>query len=255
MFTTAKRITALYLVLRYDCQLYQRRRGISARALSMESGIPDRLLRGMDSPSWKPSLQTLIRIQDANSGHEKWPELNCERVREIGDDTGFVMRRIHADDEDFEVQLDDTRESHFSEALGIWRSDMPDDRKLDELLRFENATMIDTSPFDPREFRILRHSDVSKSAGGMDGSGLRLGGFRSKNYSEAAMSDYMMVSRTGVPQLADVIWFQTGTDMGAFYQRICLPVGRDRVVTMVQILREKFTGEVEYAASISLLEE
>jgi hypothetical protein len=214
----------------------------------------------MDDPGWVPSLQTLMRIQSKSIENPLWPSLGCERFREIGDDNGFVFRRIYTGIDEFDWKYSAEKSGNFSEIYREWVnrrvlfSDVEPD--LQDLKRFDNVTIIDTSNDNPENYKVLHHSAVSQKARGTNEEGKTLGhNFRSGNYSEAIMTDYSLVKARQKPLFCDMVWFENNSTMGAFYKRVCLPFGYARIVTAVQMLREKITGEVEYAASISFFDE
>lgn len=245
MLTTSSRVAALYLVMRHDAQHYLKNRGISANALSVELDIPDRLLRGMKNADWSPSLQTLLRIQNACESDPKWPTLDARQWRETGGDDGFVMRRIK-----------ECGTGPLAWAFDLWNSRKHNDDLLSDMATHPDVTITECRARDPREFMIVRHSPIAVADGLVDGTRVRLGEFRTPSYRSALMADYLWVKSTGEAQCTDVVWAATGSAQGAFFTRVLLPVA-DHVVSIAAVLRKNFTGSgsVRYSAAISLLEE
>ena len=231
MTSTRSRVDGLRQVLKYDAAEFSRRAEKRPYTMAREAGIPDRLLRGLDDPrKWSPTLKTLFRVEEAFEQSEHWPGSGSSLWRETGTEQGFLIRRLQTN----------WRHPNFQSVIDVWESVTDKQANLDDVLRFDGVTLVDVRSRDPREFRIERHSPDTVHATGTDNTGQYLGTHRADFYRDALMSEYLWTKATGEPQLAEIVWAAEGTEAGAYFRRLVLPV-EDRIVSVVEILRSGLT--------------
>jgi hypothetical protein len=232
------KVDALYLMLRLDARRYLATTGKTAKAMSRKCGIPDRLLRGMNEPDWKPKLNTLLRIEKALCGELDWPSRHVNSWHEAEDDVGFIVcrnRRVTARDA---VSFDD--------VLEVYNGGRSDEARLGVFEALPNVTIIDVSATPPTEFLVVKHAEISKVARGDDKNGKRLRDFEGKTYRDVLMQDCLRAKYTGDSLFNDVLWANYGTREGSFFQRLMLPLG-DHVISAVKYQLTGFDGNLDYS--------
>lgn len=249
MIRTHSKIASASSLLYRDCQELARalldgeqrtERGLPwsynqiARA-TREAGhrVTDPLVRHMEKPGWRPSLDTLLKIEATFSGHPAWPgRYEVERL-EISNPTGFILRRARK-----------IRGGRFQDLAAVWESG--DTRALERDTAVSLTSII--GPW-PQDFKIARHSPQVIEATGTDKSGQRLGENRSSAYAKGVWDDYANVHRSGRPMLMDIVWHATDNSEGRHYTRLLLPMGA-LIGSYVEVHNPRFSGDMAYSANI-----
>jgi hypothetical protein len=238
----ATSIDNMYLLLRMDAQEYQRSKGISAKALARHCGIPDRLLRGMDSDDWLPTMQTLLRVEKALEHSDGWPATRQESWRESRSSDGFAYCRTKS--------MSDNDRDNFSEVLSIFDGGSGADRKLSDISQLRNVTIFNAASDNPFLYSIAKHAEVSVAAGGVDATGTELLNYRVQPYRDILIQDCARVRHSGHAVFSDILWGGKGTTAGSFFQRLLLPFG-DHIASAVNLRLTALDVGLEYSARIS----
>lgn len=232
------KVDALYLMLRLDAQRYLSASGMTAKALSRQCGIPDRLLRGMREGNWNPTLKTLLRIERVLSKEPHWPSRDVNSWHEAEDDVGFIICRNRTVTQQDALPFDDVLE-----AYNAGRSD---GARLGALECLPNVTIIDVSATPPTEFFIAKQAETARAARGVDNQGMRLRDFQGKTYRDVLMQDCLRAKYNGDCLFNDVLWANFGTTEGSFFQRLMLPLG-EHIVSAVNFQFTGFDGKLDYS--------
>lgn len=238
----ASSVDNLYLLLRMDAQEFQRSKEISPKAFARQCAIPDRLLRGMESDDWLPTMQTLLRIEKAVEQLDGWPPARHESRREAQDQDGFAHCRTKAMSEE-----DRTR---FGDVLSIYDSGCGTDRRLADISELPNVTIFDASSDNPYRYTIAKHAEISIDLGGMDATGQELANYRVQPYRDILVQDCARVRHTEQTIYSDILWGGKNTTAGSFFQRLLLPFG-DHIASAVHLRLTARDIGPEYAARIS----
>jgi hypothetical protein len=225
MTQTYSRIELLMELMKHDTAEFMRRSGTGTRTIQKATGLSFGALKGLRDPAdWHPTFKTLKRIEEAFGRHPDWPGQDRGVWREHGSDGGFVISYPST-----EWNVD-----RFADVISAWRQVRAGVGDVDTFRQFDGASAIDCKALDPMKYRIRYHSRTSVRAGGQDATDRELGKHRPYSYRYDLTSEYCMVKSSDRPSTAEVVWASRGTNAGAYFWRLVLPLG-DYLISTIDI--------------------
>lgn len=183
-----------------------------ARGLSGERW--DTKIRGIEDPAWRPNfIETAAAVEAAWRDHPEWFPKSTLGFKVQNGHHGFVLRRF--------VPCDDSPE--FGKIVAAWRARRSDAEFLDQWSHAPFVSVVDISPEDPAQYRIVSYSRELRDQLGEDKTGLTFAENHNPTYAKAVMEDFSAVKASGEPSCRDILWQFRAPSASLVFRNAALP--------------------------------
>lgn len=179
------------------------------------------VVRDIRKPDWfVKNVAHLFKIEAALRDHPNWHPKKVFDEKEYVAPDSYVLRRL----------VDPFEAPEFRELAFRWSARSDDATFVEQTCSIPWVNVVDVSPSNPRNYKIIKYDSVMKNTSGIDKQGIRLGDHANKIYATMSCEFFEETVSANEPRCRDVVSFGESRVDHVIYRSIALPCLESNIV-------------------------